>query len=320
MKKLRYLLLCGLLTLYIPKVYALNFNIRTAGDVVVNSGEKIEIAVGIDNITGTNDGISVCSMNILLDKNVELEANVRTLNSWTMTTGGVYLFDTGSPVLNKSDIFIMPIIVRGEGSITLNNILCSDGVEEVSVSDKKINFSIKKEENKNEVNGNNNSNNSDNNNKPSSGSGNNNVTENDKTNQDDSDNIKSNCNLSIIELSEGSIEFDPNVTEYEVKIKDFKNFKVTPKLENPESSSYVIDKNYTTDGGNVIITVNGSGGDIKIYTIYTIVEDVNDVELQPKNNNYVPIFVVIIVALIIINLIRIIIKVSKKKEQKVSVE
>ena len=309
MKKIRYLLLCGLLTLYIPKVYALNFNISAASDVVVKSGEKVEIAVGIDNITGTTDGVSVCSMNILFDKNIELETSIRTLNSWTMTLGSMYLFDTGTPVLNKSDMFIIPVIVSGEGSIKLNNILCSDGVEEVSINDKEINFSIKKEEHKNEVN-------EGNINKPNSSTGNNNVTDTNENNQDDLDNVKSNCNLSDIELSEGSIEFDPNVTEYEVKIKDFKNFKVTPRLENPESSSYVIDKNFTDDGGNVVITVNGSDGDMKVYTIYTQLEDINIKEKSPKDNNYVPIFIVIIAALIIINLIRIIIKVSKKKEQK----
>lgn len=309
MKKIRYLLLYGLLTLCIPKVYALNFDISAASDVVVKSGEKVEIAVGIDNVTGTTDGISVCSMNILFDENIELESTIRTLNSWTMTKGSIYLFDTGSPVLNKSDIFIIPVIVRGEGSIKLSNILCADIEEEVSISDKEIIFSIKKEENKTEVN-------EGNNNKPSGSTGNNNVTGTDENNQDDSDDIKSNCNLSNIELSEGSIDFEPNVTEYEVKIKDFKNFKVTPKLEDPESSSYVIDKNFTDDGGNVVITVNGTNGDVKIYTIYTELEDVNIKEKQPKKNNYVPIFVVIIAVLIIINLIRIIIKVSKKKEQK----
>lgn len=289
MKKIKYIFVLCVFTLFIPRVYALSYDINTATDVEVKKGTSINVSVSIGNIKDTTDGVSVCSMNISFDKNIKLESSPKTLENWTMTTGSMYLFDTGSPVVDKSDIFVIPVIVNGDGFVKLSNILCSDGVEEVEVKDRTINFYIEEEKE---------------NNKPSD-----NKNE-DNKNEDD---VKgSNCNLANIELSEGSIEFDPNVTEYEVKIRNFNDFRVTPKLED-STSSYVVDKLITDEGGTVVITVNGADGNFKAYTIYTIVEDTGNVTGDTPNGfNYVPIFVGIIVLLLLVNIIRIV-KNTKKK-------
>ena len=287
MKKFRYIFVISLFILFIPRVYAFSYDINTIPDISVEKGTALEVNVSIDNIKDTTDGVSVCSMNILFDKNIVLESSIRTLGNWSMTTGSMYLFDTGSPILTNSNIFTIPVVVNGEGSIQLNNILCSDGIEEVEVSNKKINFYILDEVN------NDNQNNSNN------------------TTGDNGDELEtSNCNLSDIELSEGTIEFDPNVTEYEVEVADFDQFRVTPKLED-STSSYVIDRNITDDGGNVVITVNGDNGDFKTYVIYVSVSD-TITEDPPKENNYIPIFIGIIVLLVLINVIRIVKNVKKK--------
>ena len=291
---MKYLKKVFILVLFIsfgPKVSALSYDINTLGDISVDKGSKIEINVSIDNIKDTTDGISVCSMKILFDKNILLESSIRTLGSWTMTRGDMYLFDTGTPVLSNSNMFTIPVVVNGEGTIQLSDILCSDGVEEVDVSNKKINFHIKEKENAS----NENSVNNQNNNKP------------------DDNNVEkaSNCNLSNIELSEGNIEFDPNVTEYEIEITDFDNLEVTPKLED-NSSSYVIDKNHAENGGNIVIIVTGSDGGSKVYTIYTNIKGSNNIIEEPKKKNYIPMFIGIITVLLLVNVIRII-KNSKKK-------
>lgn len=294
MKKVKYILILCLFTCFVPKVYALSYDIKMNSETLVKVGTKKDIDVSILDVKDTSDGISACTMSILFDKNIELESSPRTLGSWSMTTGSVYLFDTGSPVTDKSDMVKIPVVVKGIGSVQLKDIVCSDGVEEVEIEDKIITFSIEKEE----VNpGNDNS-------KPNenpSDKPNNNKQEN--NNQEEE--IISNCNLSSIELSEGTIEFDPNITEYEVEISNFDNFKVYPTLEDENAATYIIDKNVTSDGGNVVITVSDAEGENKIYTIHTIVEKSN-IEEPVKKNNYIPIFIAIIVVLLLINVIRIV--------------
>lgn len=300
MKKIGYVLTFLVSVIFIPRVYALNYEISALDEISVTMGSKVEIDVAIENVTSV-DGVSVCSMNILFDKNIELESKPRTLGSWTMTTGNMYLFDTGSPVIDRSDMFTIPVVVNGNGSVQLTNILCSDGIDEVNVDNKKINFIV--------VNGQANSNNV-NNDEPTT----NNKPDSDKPIGNEGNLKTSNCNLSDIKLSEGTIEFDSNVTEYEVNISNFDNFSVTPTLED-NTSSYVIDKKITEDGGNVVITVTSASGDIKKYTIYTIAED-SDVVYEPvKKNNYVPIFIGIIVLLVLINVIRIGVSTKKNREQ-----
>ena len=261
MKKFKYVLFILICMLFVPRVYALSYDIITANDISVKKGAEIQIGVAIENVKDTSDGISVCTMNISFDKNIELESSPRTLENWTMTTGSIYLFDTGVPVFDKSDIFIIPVKVNGDGYVKLSDVVCSDGIEEVEIEDRTINFYIEEEKND--------------------------MPDTNKPSENKPDEKKSNCNLSNIELSEGSIEFDPNVTEYEVKIRNFNDFRVTPKLED-STSSYVVDKLITDEGGTVVITVNGADGNFKAYTIYTIVDEVdNDVE-TPKKNNYIP--------------------------------
>lgn len=300
MKKIKYILILCLFTFFVPKVYALSYDIKMNSETLVKVGTKKDINISIFNVKDTTDGISVCTMNISFDKNIELESTPRTLGSWSMTTGSVYLFDTGSPVTDNSDMFKIPVVVNGVGSVQLKNIVCSDGVDEVEIDGKTITFSIEKEEV--------NQDNSDNkpNVKPSDKPSNNNQEDN---NEDEE--IISNCNLANIELSEGIIEFDPNITEYEVEISNFDNFKVYPTLEDENAATYIIDKNVTDDGGNIVITVSDADGENKIYTIHTIVEK-EKVEEPVKNNNYVPIFIGIIVLLLLVNVIRIV-KSSKNK-------
>ena len=302
MKKIKYIFIIIIFTLFIPRVYALSFDINTDVEVSVKEGTKKDLVVSIDNIIDTTEGIYVCTMNILFDKNIELYSPIRTLGSWTMTTGSIYLFDTGSPVFNDTDMFVIPVKVNGEGTIRLNNIVCTDSFVETEINNKVINFYIKEDVNNNQGN-NSSSNKTDNssNKKPN--------------NSNNQESEKSNCNLSNIEFSEGFIEFDPNVLEYEVEINNFDSFNVVPKLEDSKSS-YVIDKNVTENGGNVKITVNGSDGSYKTYTIYTKIVNKNSQEQKNENNNYIPIFIGIIVLLVLINLIRIIKNIIKNKEQK----
>lgn len=294
-KKFNYLFILLVSFLFIPRVYAsLNYDIiLDVGKTSVEKGSLVEVKVSLDNITGENQGIGACVMNISFDTNILLDSKIRTLNSWTLTTGDKYLFDTGNFVFSKSEMFVIPIKVNGNGNLKLFNIFCSDGENEIATGDKEIRFTII--ENKP-------NNNSDNQIKEDNDSNNN-----DNTNQDNNldEVMDSNANLSNIILSEGVIEFDPNVTEYSIEVNDFSKLQVTPELESDRAQS-VIDRNITDSGNSILITVTAENGDTKVYTIY-VSEKVKEVDESNSNNNvYVPIFIGIICVLVIINIIRII--------------
>ena len=288
MKKSYYLCVLILLFLFIPKVYALTYDIDVLVDnTSVSVGTVKEIKVSLKNINATENGIDVCSMNISFEKNILLNSSIKTLNDWDLTTGDMYLFDS-DPVFDDVDMFLIPVKINGNGSVKLSNIFCSDGADEVSFVDKEIKFTVVATES------NSNSNNNGSNNNSSSGTGNT-MTEED------------NCNLSNIMLSEGTIEFDTNVTEYSVYVTDMDNFSITPILENSKAS-YLIDENVSEEGKNIVVTVTAPSGNTKIYTIY-VNDDLNDSdesEDDKKNNDFTIIFIVIICVLVIINVYRII--------------
>lgn len=290
MKKISYLCCLLVSILFIPRVYAFTYELGVSVPYLeVPLGTETEIRVSLKNIHGTNDGIASCSLNIEFDSNILLNSKVRTLGSWTLTTGKIYLFDTGNFALNDTELFIIPVKVNGDGNVKLVNIECSDGNTSVKVQNEIIDFVVKKN-NSDSGNAINNIGNADSNNT-------NNEMYIDNSSYQLSEN--SDCDLSDIILSDGTIEFDPDVAEYEIEVSDYNSLVVEPILAN-NKSTYTLEKK---DDYSVIINVRAEDGSYKIYTIF-VVE--NFTENKEKSNNFVPIFIVIICILVLINIIRII--------------
>ena len=291
MMKIRYIIVCLLFVMFVPKVYAFTYEMdMSVNNTSVKVGTNTEIKVSLKDIQGTDNGIVVCSLNITSSENVIMK-DVKTLNSWSLTVGDIYLLDTGNPAVKDSEMFIIPVKINGEGFVEISNIVCANEEEEVEIGNKKINFSIKKED-------------------PSTGSSGNGSNKDNNATEDndklDDNKLSSNCNISSVELSEGSIEFDPNITEYEIKIGDFNKLEIMVTLESP-SASYILDENIVGDKKSVVITVNAEDGSSKTYTIYVEEENSSVANTEDKKeNNYTIIFIVIICILVLINIYRIV--------------
>lgn len=295
MKKIKFIYVLLLFTVFIPKVYAFTYDVSTSIDSTsVKSGTVKEIKVSLSNVQGTSDGIASCSLNVTFDSNILLNSKIRTLSGWTMTTGKFYLFDTGSAVTDSSEMFVIPVKVNGAGSVKLVDIVCSDGVTEVIGTNKEVRFTISDNTSEN----------------------NNNQNNNNKDSNDDGDvevGDSSNCDLANIELSEGTIEFDPNVTEYSVKVDNIDDLEINPIIANNRASMFV-DRNINEDGSNsFVITVNAPDGSSKVYTIYVeSATGTTDNSDDKSGFNFTSIFIGIICVLVLINVIRIIISSRKK--------
>ena len=291
MNKIKLMFFGLLFMLFAPSVYALSYDMdMSVNNTSVKVGSTKEIKVLLKNIQGTSDGIFVCTLNVLSSDNITI-GKVRSLNDWTLTIGDMYLFDTGNPVLKDTGMFVIPVKVNGEGYVEIKNIMCSDSVEEVGIDNKKINFSIKKETE------------SAGNNKPN--------TDNKPTTEEVKDEKSSNCNIASLELSDGTIDFDPNITEYSISVDDFDKLKINLTLES-NLATYIINRNNYGDKKNVVITVSAEDNSQKKYTIFVEEKTTNIlVEKKPENKNYTIIFIVIIGILLLLNIYRLVRKKNK---------
>ena len=291
MNKIKLMFFGLLFMLFAPSVYALSYDMdMSVNNTSVKVGSTKEIKVLLKNIQGTSDGIFVCTLNVLSSDNITI-GKVRSLNDWTLTIGDMYLFDTGNPVLKDTGMFVIPVKVNGEGYVEIKNIMCSDSVEEVGIDNKKINFTIKKETE------------SAGNNKPN--------TDNKPTTEEVKDEKSSNCNIASLELSGGTIDFDPNITEYSISVDDFDKLKINLTLES-NLATYIINRNNYGDKKNVVITVSAEDNSQKKYTIFVEEKTTNIlVEKKPENKNYTIIFIVIIGILLLLNIYRLVRKKNK---------
>lgn len=289
MNKIRLFFSLLLFTLFVPSVNALKYDISTSLVNASSSDKNLyDIKISLKSISDTDYGVAACSMDISFSEGIKLNGTIRTLGSWSMTVGDAYLFDSANPSLSNTEFIIIPVKVNSNGSITLSNISCSDGDNDVFIENKVIDLKYTSVGN---TQGNNNNNNSNNNN------GSNTNTDNDNNNQDVV--LDSNCDLSNIILSQGIIEFDSNITEYEINIDDINKLDIDVELASDMASYEIIKKD-----NNIVIEVTAEDGSQKIYTIYV---SSNEEEKDDKNNQiYVPIFIGIICVLVLINIFRIV--------------
>lgn len=282
MKKWKYIFVLLLFTVFVPKVYAFTYDLEaTVDSTSVKEGSVKEIKVSFKEVEGVLDGFGACSMNIELDSNISLNGNVKGLNGWTVMPGEVYSFDTSEAFVSNSEMFTIPVKVNNAGSVRLTNIMCSDGNTKESISDKTINFTISQNDDNNEE------------------------VPNDDVDQPDVEIDPNSTNLANITLSEGTIEFDPEITEYNITVSDFENLQVSVETES-DTSSYIIDKNDVEGNKSISIMVVALDETSKIYTIYVTEDDTANEDDGSQKNNYVPIFIGIICVLVFINIFRIV--------------
>lgn len=125
-----------------------------------------------------------------------------------------------------------------------------------------------------------------------------------------------NCEVTDIELSEGSIEFDPSVLEYKVSVSDISNFEAIPYCYDKSIPDYSIETNISDDSMIIDLLFNSIKGKGKKYTITAVksvdgaIED--NLDDVVENNDYTLIFIGIICILVLINIYRIL----KNKKRK----
>jgi len=118
-----------------------------------------------------------------------------------------------------------------------------------------------------------------------------------------------------IQLSEGTIEFDVNIFEYTVTVKDFNNFEINPVV-NELVSGFSIWREDRTEPKKIVVSIIDFYNKERVYT-FNVIEDpnvLNDIDTsEDKNKDYTIIFIIIIIILVLLNVYRIIRNIKKKK-------
>lgn len=154
--------------------YSLTLNTATQ-EVVKDS--VVDIYVTLDNINGIPEGINACNFNLEYDSTkIEIiKNNGNSLigeNGWNGAEGeSIVWANQSTSATTKTNIGKISAKIIDNGTITIKNIECSDGNNDITTSTNSLSFTLKQEQINNEItnNQNNNSNNGTNNDYNSSG-------------------------------------------------------------------------------------------------------------------------------------------------------
>ena len=317
MKKILFSLTILLSTLlFATNVNASSFNANIVGNDTFES--EITLYIQVNNLVDFNGACNgLCGLvgNLNYDKNKIELTSINALESFDLTQGKKLVLYKSTGVASGTKILSMKFknksLTKDEKTtITLSNVVASDGDKDINTSDasKTIKFVVKENEN-------NNTNNNTTNKKPSS-----------NTNNKKEETKKSDNNyLSSITLSDGNITFDKDVLTYDVIVDyEITTIEIKANAEDDKATITGDGKHTLNVGSNVIkITIKDEDESKRTYTLNInrekkdIVVDtdnkvIEDDSIKKENNYVMPI--VIISVILVIGLISFVIWKNKKNK------
>lgn len=153
MKKVLKIIIC-LLFLSCIHVNASSFSMNLSSNTTsVKVGEEVNVSVLLNNISNIPNGLNACQATLTSSG---LSINSVIGNGWNVTSGNILIMDSSNSITSSGTIATIKATVNSVGSITISNIMCSDGENEYNAGSKTIYFTIKEEvQNNNNINTNN---------------------------------------------------------------------------------------------------------------------------------------------------------------------
>jgi len=141
MKNIFKIIIC-LLFLSCINVNAASFSMNLSGNTNVKVGEEVNVSISLNNISDIPNGLNACQASLTSSG---LSINSISGNGWNVTSGNILIMDSSNSITSSGTIATIKAIVNSAGSITISNIMCSDGENEYNAGSKTINFTIKEE-------------------------------------------------------------------------------------------------------------------------------------------------------------------------------
>jgi len=145
MKKVFEIIIC-LLFLSSINVNAASFSMNLSGNTNVKVGEEVNVSVSLNNINDIPNGLNACQATLTSSG---LSINSVSGSGWNVTSGNILIMDSSNSITSSGTIATIKATVNSAGSITISNIMCSDGENEYNASSKTIKFTIKETQNNN---------------------------------------------------------------------------------------------------------------------------------------------------------------------------
>ena len=321
MKKILFSLTILLSTLlFATNVNASSFNANIVGNDTFES--EITLYIQVNNLVDFNGACNgLCGLvgNLNYDTNKIELISLNALENFDLTQGTTLVLYKSTGVASGTKILSMKFknksLTKDETTtITLSNIVASDGDKDINTSDasKTIKFVVKENENTNTNNNQTNNNTNTNTNNNTSNNNTTNKKPSSNTNNKKEETKKSDNNyLSSITLSDGNITFDKDVLTYDV-IVDYETttIEIKANVEDDKATITGDGKHTLNVGSNVIkITIKAEDESERTYTLNInreekdiVVDTDNEViedDAIEKENNYVMPMVIISVILVI---------------------
>ena len=307
--KQRLLLLFLLLLIISFYVKGDTINIECPSEVTVNT----EFSCAITG--NTNSGVNDVKFNIELSDNLKFVTFVNA--SGFNGDGDADLVSLYSSNTYKGSFKIgtLKLKATSNGSISLNNVFFYlDGKNNVASVSKSIIVSNSSNSNNGNSNSSNNSNNNGNNNNNivNDKNQNNNNNSNDKSDevidvQEEDNDYES--YLSDIKIEGYELKFRDDIYEYNITINDEDSLVITPVVSNGDVTYKIFNNKDLKDGSIISIEVRYKEESIQTYYI--------NITKEENKINFVPIFIGIIIALIVFNIVRIFIVKKRNNEENV---
>ena len=275
MKFIKYIFIFAIFIMFSPKVYADGITVTAkANNTVVEAGSEVVINVNLKS----DELIAECLFDFESNNNIQY-ISMKAMNQWTLLEGtkGTSL-SNGNISTNtlSAGLNILELKYKVNKSGRVKTLECvSINENEYSHQDVIIDFSIKQE------------------NIPS--------------NEDEhSGNVENNNDVKSplvgIVLSEGDIDFVPNVYEYNVTVTNFDDLEVTLNL-NESNISYSIVKDEFEKKVNITL-VDNEGNTTNYVINVTEIEEPKEEPQEKEKFNFIPIFIGIICLLVLVNIFR----------------
>ena len=272
-----------------------------ADNVSLNCPDKInnDVEFTCELFGYTDTTVSSLSANITLSNGLSLVGFIPS-RSWEGdgANGNIALYTLD---YQKNQFLIGTIKIKktnsDDSSISVNSVFFYDE-EDKEKAISSISKAIKLESNQNNIpsNSNNNQNNNRSDNQNSNASE---VTNNNNNNNDISSSTGTSYYLIDLKIDGYSLNFEREKTEYTLKINNETELSIIPILEDSRSTYEIIGNNNLENGSIIRIQIVTVDGNMETYRI-KIEKDV----LNKKK--YTNIFIIVIIALILINILRIV--------------
>jgi hypothetical protein len=273
--------------LFTPCVYASDITVSAkANNNLVEVGSEIIITLNLKS----DEIIAECLFDVKSDDSIKY-ISMKELNNWSSMNGdnGILLSNSNistNTLSNGLNILELKYKVNNSGRVVIKTMECVSVNENVyDYKDINVDFSIKQ------------------------------VTP--PKEEDNSIGVEPNKNGKIVDviLSEGKIDFDSNVYEYNITVSNYDNLEADVKIEG-NIVSYSIQKEETDNEKKIIISAENGNGKKTEYII-NVLEEENTLEEEPEKPvkekfNFVPIFIGIICLLVVVNIVRIVLNKKKK--------